>query len=118
MTTLQEKLAEDTLRDALLNLTNDLDTVVGIKVTSAMSAEIWISSPGARSTIQERCAAHEALSELALKFREDLSEAETSGGAAKRPRNSEPKNENQSDATFAEFADHVADDSYTPPVDE
>lgn len=118
MTSLQEKLSQQELGDALLNLTNDLDTVLGLKMTSALSAEIWISAPGARETVESRCAEHEVLKTLELTFREELDEATASGGATKRPRNSEPKDENKPDPTFDEFEEHITSDGPPEEVDE
>ena len=98
MTTLQDELDQRTLSEAILNLTNDLDAVSGVKVTSATSAEIWVSNASVSAVIKARCAEHDVLHALTLTFREELDEATAPGGAAEKPRSWESKDAERTSA--------------------
>jgi hypothetical protein len=93
MSTLQDKMTRQALGDALLNLTNDLDAVTGLKLTSTSTAEIWVSNTTVHTEIKKRCAEHKVLSTLELTFREELDEATAPGGASAKPPSWEPKND-------------------------
>jgi len=118
MTTLKESMDTDKLNNQLLNLTNDLNGVLGLRALSSTAAEIWVTGGSTKNEVLARAEEHEELADVDFTFREEVDEAYSPGGATDRPRTWEPKNDDRDNDTdpFEELLER--DPSSPRTVDE